>query len=149
MRKVSDCIVTEINNSVCREEQGKVICFINEEYNLVVEIASIDNCVLKNEKSCDFLFLLHKEKQEYKSLVKNSTAFYVELKGNHLVNACEQLLNSIEKTKDEIEGFDINAIVVSSREYVPRFHNNEYRRNIERLIKKEMQFKLTPYTQNI
>lgn len=153
MKKISDCIKIESGNVICREEEGKKICFQSEEYILVADVISMDNCVFRNEigqKACDFLFLFDRNKQEYQVLKsKESKAFYVELKGIDLAGACEQLLNSIEKTTNEIKGFDINAIVVSSRKFVPRYDNNEYYREVKRLIRKNIQFELTPYIHNI
>jgi hypothetical protein len=94
---------------------------------------------VKDGKRCDYLFLFDKQKQNYKLKDnKNSIAFYVELKGIDLEEACNQLLNSIENTRAEIPNFDISAIVVSSREFNPRYDNNEYYREVKRLIKKNI-----------
>ena len=73
-------------------------------------------------------------------------AYYVELKGIDLASACEQLLNSIEKTKEEITGFDINALVVSTRKFIPQYDNNEFYRGVKRLIRKNIEFEITPHT---
>ena len=152
MKPISECIEIEISTRIHREEEGKEICFQHSEYEIVCEIISIEKCVFKKAiggKRCDYLFLFNKNRQHYNFLEnKLSTAYYVELKGIGLAEACEQLLNSIEKTKDQITEFDLNALVVSSREFIPKYDNNEYYRELKRIIRKNVQFEITPYTMN-
>ena len=153
MRLVSDCIATEVRTRICRDEEGKEVCFQHGGYEILGDVVQIENCVFKNVvggKRCDFLFLFDKRKQTYNFLKnRHSLAYYVELKGIGLVEACEQLLNSIQVTKDQILGFDINALVVSSREFIPRYDNNENYRAVKRLIRKDIQFEVTPHTVNL
>jgi esterase/lipase len=150
MKSLADCKILEKGNKIYREEENKSICFENKNYELVCEVVPIENCVLTKAddgKRCDFLFLFDNQKQEYKLLKdKKSLAYYVELKGIELDKACEQLLNSIDKTKDQINNFELNAMVVSSREFNPKYDNNEFYRNVKRLIKKDIQFKVSPHT---
>src|SRR5579872_2959452 len=119
MKSISQCSNTEVKTKVCREEEGKVICFQHIEYEIVCEVVPIEKCVFNRSevgRRCDYLFLFDKNKQHYNFLKnKSSLAYYVELKGIELIKACEQLLNSIIKTKDQITDFEINALVVSSR----------------------------------
>jgi hypothetical protein len=153
MKAISDCTTIEIKTKICREEEGKEICFQHLEYEIVCEVVAIEKCVFKKlggGKRCDYLFLFNKNKQNYNYLKnKPSLAYYVELKGIGLVDACEQLLNSIEKTKDQINDFEINALVVSSREFIPKYDNNQYYRDLKRIIRKNIQFEITPYTVNL
>jgi hypothetical protein len=150
MKSISQCAATEVKTKVCREEEGKVICFQHAEYDIVCEVVPIEKCVFaKSEEGrrCDYLFLFDKIKQHYNFLKnKSSLAYYVELKGIELIKACEQLLNSIVKTKDQIADFEIDALVVSSRGFIPKYDNNEYYRDIRRIIKKKIQFEITPCT---
>lgn len=153
MKAISDCTVVEVKTTVSREEEGKEVFFQHSEYEIVCEIVLIEKCVFKQVvggKRCDYLFLFDKKKQNYNFLQNRlSPAYYVELKGIGLVDACEQLLNSIEKTKAQIADFEINALVVSSREFIPKYDNNEYYRVIKRIIRKDVQFEVTPYTVNL
>lgn len=150
MKLIAECIVTEIKNIVCREEEGKTICFTHPEYEIVCDIVAIEKCVFSQAdigRRCDYLFLVDKNKQQYNFLKnKISSAFYVELKGIGLVDACEQLLNSIEKTSNQIGTFEIYALVISPKEFNPKYDNNEYYRAVKRLIKKDIQFKISPHT---
>ncbi len=150
MKLLKDCSNIETSSRIYREENGKEIIFTNEFYNILCDVIDIDGCVfnkVKGERSCDFLFLFDKNSQEYSLLNnKGSLAYYVELKGKDLESACEQLLNTMEKTKGQIEDFNLNAIVVSNRDFNPKFDNNIFYRNVRRLINKNIVFALTPHT---
>jgi hypothetical protein len=150
MKSLAECSKIEKGSLIRKEEQNKEISFRHEQYDLVCDVIKIDDCVfnkVEGERSCDYLFLFKKNRQEYNFLKnKPSIAYYVELKGVDLEGACEQLLNSIEKTKDEISGFDINAVIVSSREFMPQYDMNDYLIGVKRLIKKDIVFALTPHT---
>ena len=153
MRPISECITIENKVRVCREEEGKEVCFQHSDYEIVCEVVPIEKCVFKNivgGKRCDYLFLFDKKRQQYNFLQnRRSPAYYVELKGIGLVDACEQLLNSIEMTRSQLTDFEINALVVSSREFIPKYDNNEYYRGVKRIIKKDVQFEVTPHTINL
>jgi len=153
MKTISECTTVEIKTKVSREEEGKEICFQHPEYEIVCEVVAIERCVFEKAdkgRRCDYLFLFDKNKQHYNYLkTKASPAYYVELKGIGLTDACEQLLNSLEKTKDQIADFEINVLVVSSREFIPKYDNNEYYRNIKRIIRKNVQFEIAPHTINL
>jgi hypothetical protein len=153
MKTISECSKVEINTTVCREEEGKEICFQHTGYEIVCEVVAIEKCVFNKVaggKRCDYLFLFDKNKQRYNYLKnKLSLAYYVELKGIGLIEACEQLLNSIEKAKDQITDFEIRALVVSSRGFIPKYDNTEYYRELKRLIRKNVQFETTPHTVNL
>ena len=153
MKTISECKVSETNVRICREEEGKEICFTHAEYEIVCEVVAIEKCVFNKVvggKRCDYLFLFDKNNQIYNYLQnRSSPAFYVELKGIGLADACEQLLNSIEKTKDQITDFEISALVVSSRDFIPKYDNNEYYRQVKRIIRKNIQFEITPCTMDL
>ncbi len=130
MKSLAQCSNIETSYLITRDEQNKQIFFRHAEYDVVCDVIKIDDCVfnkVEGERSCDYLFLFDKNKQEYNFLKnKPSLAYYVELKGVDLISACEQLLNSIDKTMNEINGFDINAVVVSSRKFLPKFDTNDF-----------------------
>ena len=153
MRPISECSIIEVNTRISREEESKEIIFKHSEFIVVCDVVGVDSCIFKKtkgEKSCDFLFLFDKNKQEYNFLRnKHSIAYYVELKGIDLVSACEQLFNSIDKTQSQIDGFEINAVVVSTRKFIPQYDNNEFYRKTKRLIRKDIIFELTPFTVNL
>jgi hypothetical protein len=153
MRPISDCSNIETSSQINREEEGKEIFFRHSKFDMVCNVVGVDSCIFKNtvgERSCDYLFLFDTTKQKY-NFLKNrcSLAYYVELKGIDLVGACEQLHNSIDKTMTQIGLFDINALVVSTRGFIPKYDNNEFYRAVKRLIRKDIQFEITPHTVNL
>jgi hypothetical protein len=153
MNRIDECYYTENANLITRSEMGKEISFKNDDFPLVCDVASIENCVLSGNndgKRCDYLFCFDRDKQEYKipNLIDNSQAYYVELKGIDISEACEQLHNSIEKTSDQLPNYNLNAIVVASREFAPRY-DEEFSRKVYRLIGKPVTFKVLSHTVKI
>ena len=74
MKLISDCITTETATIVCREEEGKEVCFMHDAYEIVCDVVSIEKCVFSNVvdgKRCDYLFLFDKGKQHYNYYKKN------------------------------------------------------------------------------
>ena len=153
MRSIADCSNIETGSQIYREEEGKEVFLKHHNFEIVCNVVRVDSCVFRHtvgERSCDYLFLLEKEKQQYNFLNnRGSVAYYVELKGVDLVGACDQLHNSIDKTMAQIDSFEINALVVSTRKFVPRYDNNEFYRAVKRLIRKDIQFELTPHSINL
>ncbi len=153
MRPILNCSNIETSSQICRVEEGKEIFFRHSEFEMVCNVIGVDSCIFKNTlgvRSCDYLFLFDRAKQQYNFLNnKSSLAYYVELKGIDLVSACEQLHNSIDMTMNQIESFDINALVVSTRAFIPKYDNNEFYRAVKRLIRKNIQFEITPHIVNL
>ena len=153
MRLISDCSNIETSSQIYREEEGKKIFLEHHEFEMVCNVVGVDSCIFRNitgERSCDYLFIFDKDKQQYNFLNnRGSVAYYVELKGIDLVGACEQLHNSIDKTMTQIDSFDIYALVVSTRKFIPKYDNNEFYRAVKRLIRKNIQFEITPHTINL
>lgn len=83
-----------------------------------VSLAKIDGCLIKKGIRCDYL-LLNCQKQN---------AYFIELKGKHLVKATEQILRSIELLAPEIQNFRLNARIVLSRVQTPDLLSNEYKK---------------------
>lgn len=67
-------------------------------------------------------------------------AFYVELKGINIKHACEQLYNSIKMTRPEIIKYEIEAKVISVKDFHPNLLSNEYFRKVKKLINREINF---------
>jgi hypothetical protein len=138
MKKINDCIEETGRKKVfTRKEKGKSFTLISEE-EFNCSIVGIDKCVfgVESGKRCDFLFLSEKV-----SISKNcKKAFYVELKGEDLRIVCEQLFNGIKQTKPEINGFEIEARVVTTNGLQPRILNSQYFRRVKKLIGKEIVF---------
>jgi hypothetical protein len=98
---------------VC-EENGIKITFHNSTRETVAKIR-IDGCVITGNavKKCDYLLLCANKR----------TAVFVELKGNKVMTAIEQLSATFDNTaiKTAIEGYTKNAYAVVARgALVPR-----------------------------
>lgn len=148
MKKLAQCSHTKKGFSLSEKEENSEIIFANENYEVTASVIPIEKCVFTSKdkgKRCDFLFLFDAKKQAY-SFLRKSKAYYVELKGIDLTEAYEQLLNSITITRNEIPLFDLNAVIVSTRAFVPKYDNTENYRNLKRLINKNPICEITPHT---
>jgi hypothetical protein len=133
MKKISECVEESgCKKSFSRKEKGKKITFVSER-PFDCEIVRIDNCVFSDHtiRRCDYLFLMSHKIRE---------AYYVELKGDNNRSACEQLFHTIDRTKSQITGFKISAKVIGTKGFHPKVTNNEFYRNVKRLIKRKIEF---------
>ena len=137
MKRFNDCKQIGIPK---KSEQGKTF-IIKSGQDFICEIVDVDNCLFKNEpfKKCDWLFLIAKNKHLNKDLkIEKSLAYYVELKGIALDDACEQLFNSIDKTKSEIPNFNIEARVISTKGFQPEIINLSFYKKVKKMIRKDI-----------
>ena len=143
MFDLDKCRVVSKGTSFIRSESGKTIIFASET-EFVCQVIDIDNCAFKKEqfRRCDFLFLVPVNKTENTHLVNvKSRAYFVELKGDDIKSACEQLFNTIEKIKTQLLNFELHAIVVGTAAYQPEIEENEYFRKVRKMIKRDIVFR--------
>ena len=140
MKKISECTEIEVNSSFSREEEG-ITFILHSSEKVNCEIINIDKCVLLGDgiKSCDWLFAIIKN-DENTEKKKYITGHYVELKGNDMRRACEQLFNGIDRTKSNFANCDFEAHVISTKGYQPEIKNREHYKKVKRLIRKEIHF---------
>ena len=143
MKHINECKITGDNKRFSKSEEG-ITFALQSEIEFHCEIVDIEKCVLKDEmignmmiKKCDWLFLVPKKENPH--LLKPK-AFYVELKGTNISEACEQLYHSIDKTKSQIANYDIEARVIGTKGAQPNIKNSTYYRKVKRLLKKEIEF---------
>ena len=141
MKNINECVQeNDVKAIFSTKEMGKTFS-LKSDSNFSCKIIAIDDCVFQNSelRRCDFLFLASK-------IVKNINrqdrlkAFYIELKGINIHDACEQLYNAIKQTKHEINNYSIEAKVISVKGFQPNILNNEYFRKVKKLIKKDIVF---------
>ncbi len=135
MKNINDCIEqNEYKKIFFRREESKAF-LLKSDKEFLCKIVAVDNCVFQNSKlkRCDYLFLV--DKKEF-----NSKAFYIELKGINIKHACEQLYNSIKLTRSQILKYEIEAKVISVKNFHPNLLNNEYFRKVKKLISREICF---------
>jgi hypothetical protein len=142
MKSISDCKIAEsgYKSKFTVKEEGKTFC-ITSNRDFYCDVISIDNCVFdKSElRRCDYLLLIP-SKHEKVEQFKTSKAIYVELKGDDVKSACEQLYNAIDKTKAQILNVDIEAKVIGTKNFHPNLQSNTYFRKVKMLIRKEIVF---------
>ncbi len=141
MKAIKECVEEDgVKKIFLRKEKGKTFLLqSNEIFNC--QIIAIDSCVFEkiNLRRSDYLFLIS-AKSKANVRFKSSMAFYIELKGDDVKSACEQLYNAIDKTKSEILNYEIQAKVIGTKGFQPNIKNNEFYRKVKRLIKKEIDF---------
>lgn len=141
MQPINSCIEeSEYKTEFSRREEGKTFT-LHFNSPFYCNIVAIDKCVFKNVnlRRCDYLFLVP-GKSKTKEINNLPKAYYIELKGDNVKSACEQLFNAIDMTKPQIPEYIIEAKVIGTKGFQPNILNNEYYRKIKRLIKKEITF---------
>jgi len=142
VKSIKQCIIEEgTKKKFFQRESGKTFTlFSNKKFKC--KIIDIDNCCFKGValRRCDFLFLVAKDDQPAGVFFEKNKAFFVELKGDNITSACEQLYNAIDKTKVEIPIYTIEAKVIGTKGFQPNIQNNEYFRKVKKLIKREIDF---------
>ncbi len=142
MKSISDCKIAEsgFKSKFTVREKGKTFC-ITSNKDFYCDVISIDNCVFEKSdlRRCDYLLLIP-TKHDNVEQFKISKAIYVELKGEDVKSACEQLYNAIDKTKAQLLSFDIEAKVIGTKNFHPNLQSNAYFRKVKKLIKNEIVF---------
>jgi hypothetical protein len=137
MKAFDECSVSNSGSIFSKSEKNKAFV-LQSDVEFVCEIVDIDGCLLKKHeiRKCDWLFLV----PNVDKVIKRPKAYYVELKGINIDDACEQLFNAIDNTKKNIPNYDIEARVVSVKGAQPEILNSENYRKVKRLIKKNIEF---------
>lgn len=104
------CCECSQNQTINAEENKRKYSLQNPHRREVCKI-HLDGCVTMETtgKQCDYLFLS----------CDTNLAFFIELKGSDLLQAIDQLDQSIDRHKKSMEGLAINARIVLSRVQTP------------------------------
>lgn len=141
LKNINDCIEYRGKvKTVSRTENNKTFTLVSDK-DFDCEIIGIDECVFRNEsrRRCDFLFVVPKH-LKINTHLKSATAYYVELKGNDLRNACEQLFNTIEATRHQLPNYKIEARVITTTGKYPNLLQSQFYRKVKKIIKTDIQF---------
>lgn len=90
------------------EENGRKFIGQNNYRKLFVKFR-IDGCLIRDGKKCDYLLINICEKK----------AYFIELKGQDLVVAIEQIGTSIDYFIDRLDGYIVNARVILTKVKTP------------------------------
>lgn len=122
---IEDCEeFTDRRTSISVEEKQKVYSARNKEKQKVCLIR-IDACLIEEGKKCDYLLLNCDSKVSY----------FIELKGNDMLHAVEQIDRSIDLLINKISEYAVNARIVLSRVYPPDLESNKYKKLKKKLKK--------------
>lgn len=141
MKNIKECVEeNRISKSFTRKENNKRFTLENSKV-FHCEVIKIDGCVIADEgvRRCDYLFLTGNSNKDDKK-PKPHKAFYVELKGDDVKGACEQLYNAIYYTRSEVLKYEIVAKVVGTKDFHPNLRDNKFYRDLRKLIRKEIDF---------
>lgn len=106
------CIEFSDNRSKPKfEEKGRGYLGKNDARKEVTGLR-VDGCLITEGIKCDFLLLVCGKPR--------NNAYFVELEGADREHGYEQLLQSINKLKSRLPGFDISARLVVSRFHAPK-----------------------------
>ncbi|MGZ0087293.1 hypothetical protein ACWNXI_17470 [Caldibacillus thermoamylovorans] len=105
------------------EENKRGIRFVNHQQKRVA-LYRVDDCLLKEGKRCDFLFL-----------VEESQAFFVELKGADLEEAMRQIARTVEQLGKKLFGYRFEGRIIATRVRTPAIKST-FRIKLEKMLRK-------------
>lgn len=142
MKRVNECVTlaSGIKSEFSVNEMSKTFTLRSQNV-FFCDVIAIDKCVFTGSslRRCDYLFLAYSKLNKVDRF-EESKAYFIELKGDNVRSACEQLYNAIDKTKNEIFNFQIEAKVIGTKGFQPDIRNNDYYRKVRKLIRKEIGF---------
>lgn len=142
MKLINECIVEDaVQDKFFQKEKGKIFTLAYES-KFGCQVIEIDKCCFEGSelRRCDYLFLVDKKTQPKGILFNESKAFYVELKGNNIEDACLQIYNGIDRTKAQISNYTIIAKVIGTKGSQPEIKTGEYFRRVKKLIRRDIEF---------
>lgn len=102
-KSIDDCTEEKSISKIVLEEKGKKMVFLNNARRKV-KVVTVDGCAITVGSKCDFL-------------VKNDKGYecFVELKGNDVIYACEQLRTSMKQLSANPSKNSKHSFIVASR----------------------------------
>lgn len=102
-KSIEECTEEKSIPKIILEEKGKKMIFLNNSRK-TVKVITVDGCAITSGSKCDFLV---KNEKDYEC--------FVELKGNDVLYACEQLKVSIKQLAVNPTQKAKHSFVVASR----------------------------------
>lgn len=122
-----NCVLHFDNRNECvASENGKIYKLINAS-KLKIKKVKVDKCLPQDEgeKRCDYLMSI--EENDIKRI------FFIELKGERLIDAVKQIHSTVIYLKTEFKDFRFDARIVGSGD-VPGFINNPHYLKLKKII---------------
>ncbi len=122
------CVEFNEKRKICIAAENSKTYRLENNSGYLVRKVKIDGCVAQGagERRCDYLMNI--DNDGFKS------AFFIELKGGALVDALEQIHETIGYLKKEFKGYSLNARIVGSRD-VPNFKSQPAYLKLAREVK--------------
>ena len=114
---------------ILKNPSGKQVCRVR-----------VDGCVIKsqNQRKCDYLVIICKSEDEVNNnhVSSGEDLYFIELKGKHLLDAVEQLTQTIEYFKAQFTGKVFARVVLSKSPDVKSTQNSAKVSKLRKLLKK-------------
>ena len=134
---LSSCIEFEEQRKICvAKESGKKYELVNQSKYIIRKI-KVDNCLtgIMGEKRCDYL--MNTNNEHFKRV------YFIELKGGKLLDACEQIFETIVLLKEEFPGFRMEARIVGGKDVPNMKSDPKYKILAREIVKAEGSIKIS------
>lgn len=123
-----DCCNVETSSKVVRRERKSQYTLINPNH-IKITVFHVDNGIIKNEKNCrkcDYIYDINTS--------STMAVIYIELKGKHLLDALEQIENTVNLLDNVFNNAQRFARIICSR--VPSINNDPKGIKIKKYLQK-------------
>lgn len=120
--KCADCN----NNKVIVAKENRCKFVLNNINKEKICKIRIDGCYLLSGRKCDYLILACNSKISY----------LIELKGSSFWDAIDQIVESLNKLENSLNGFVINARIVLTKVNVPNIKNTPTVLSLQKRLRK-------------
>lgn len=121
----AECIVFADDRKIITIQENKRTYVSDNSNRKAFIVYRVDDCLVRTGIRCDYLLININERK----------AFFIELKGQDLIHAIEQIEKTIELLASNLSGYAINARVVLSKANTPDIRDT-------RLIKLQKKLKI-------
>ncbi len=122
------CIEFNDRRQICVAVENSKTYELNNKTGHVVRKVKVDGCLLEGAgyRCCDYLMNIDEPAKK--------RVFFIELKGKKLLDACEQISDTISGLKNEFQDFRKDARIVGSKD-VPNIKSDPKYKKLARVIK--------------
>jgi transposase-like protein len=96
------------NSKIIKVSENKMEFRIKNNSSFMINLVRVDGCYIKSGKKCDYLF----EILDNNNLLK---VFYIELKGQHIKEAIEQLEETLKYCLSFHKNIDRSCYIIASK----------------------------------
>ncbi|MBO0348327.1 hypothetical protein J0895_04245 [Phormidium pseudopriestleyi FRX01] len=134
-----DCTSCSDGKIITAQENGRKYILNNSSHQRVCKVR-VDDCVITSQEQCkcDYLFIVCSPEQvEDENLKSSEQLYFIELKGKDLIHAVEQLTQTLEHFKPQINQAQVFArVVLSKSPPIKSIENDAKVVRLKKLLKK-------------